>query len=161
MPERFIHDAAWVFMAEDYAVVRTGVQVTTSNQIEITAHPRNASHARDHIRQAARTAGLPDADVDDIEIAAGEAITNAILYGSPSATSRIVIHFQYSPEDQAFHVEVHDEGHGFDPDKIRSGEDTDLLGGRGIRLMRVLMDEVLLQYGGEGMIVRLTKRRSP
>jgi serine/threonine-protein kinase RsbW len=134
--------------------------VTTPESLEMTAHPRNAALARDRVCQAARASGLSDADVDDIEIAAGEAITNAILYGSPSATSRIVIRFQFSPEDQAFHVEVHDQGHGFDPNKIRTGEDTDLLGGRGIRLMRVLMDEVMLQYGGEGMIVRLTKRRS-
>lgn len=117
--------------------------------------------ARDRIRQAAQAAGLSDRDVDDLEIAAGEAVTNAILYGSPSATSRIVIHFYVAPEDQSFHVEVRDQGRGFDPDKIRSGEDTDLLGGRGIRLMRALMDEVMLQYSGEGMIVRLTKRRSP
>jgi serine/threonine-protein kinase RsbW len=135
--------------------------MTTPHHLEITAHPRNAALVRDQIRQAARASGLSDTDVDDIEIAAGEAVTNAILYGSPSATSSIVIHFQYSSEDQSFHVEVRDQGHGFNPDKVRSGEDTDLLGGRGIRLMRVLMDEVLLQYGGEGMIVRLTKRRSP
>ena len=137
------------------------VSVTILDQFEITAHPRNAGLARDRIRQAAQGTGLAGSDIGDIEIAVGEAVTNAILYGSPSATSRIVIQVALSPHDQAFHVEVRDQGRGFDPSHIRDEVDTDMLGGRGIRLMRALMDEVALEYSGAGMVVRLTKRPHP
>lgn len=137
------------------------VPVTTLDQFEITAHPRNAGTARDRVRQAAQGAGMTDADTGDIEIAVGEAVTNAILYGSPSATSRIVIQVTIHSKDHSFHVEVRDQGRGFDPTQIRDEDNTDMLGGRGIRLMRALMDEVTLHYTGSGMIVRLTKRRHP
>jgi serine/threonine-protein kinase RsbW len=128
-----------------------------SDQFQITAKPQNAAIVRDRVKKAASFFGFSTVDLDDIEIAVGEAATNAILYGSPSETSRIVITTWFNKTENAFHIEVRDEGHGFDPNIIRNDEDTDSLGGRGIRLMRVLMDRVLLHYDGHGMSVRLTK----
>ena len=55
---------------------------------------------------------------------------------------------------------MRDRGQGFNPDSLRqSDDDTDALGGRGLRLMRALMDTVLLRYDGDGMTVHLTKTR--
>jgi anti-sigma regulatory factor (Ser/Thr protein kinase) len=130
---------------------------TPDEHFEITAHPQNAATARERIRRVATTAGLSRSELDDLEIAVGEAVTNAILYGSPSATSRIVVSCGYDVTTHIFHVEVKDQGRGFDPDHIRQENNTDMLGGRGIRLMRALMDEVVLQYTGSGMAVRLSK----
>ena len=125
-------------------------------QFEITAHPQNASHARERIRALALRAGLTGVDLADVEIAVGEAVTNAILYGSPTATSRIVI--ISGRGNGAFFVEVRDQGHGFDPATLHEEDDNDALGGRGIRLMRALMDQVELHHNGGGMIARLSKR---
>ena len=61
------------------------------DQFEITAHPQNAGPARERVRDAALRAGFTALDLADIEIAVGEAVTNAILYGSPSADSRVVL----------------------------------------------------------------------
>lgn len=130
---------------------------TPDDQFEITAHPQKAAQARERVRGAAAAAGLSRSELDDLEIAVGEAVTNAILYGAPSATSRIVISCTYRPDERAFHVEVRDQGRGFDPNQIRQDNNTDLLGGRGIRLMRALMDSVTLEYTGSGMVVRLSK----
>lgn len=129
------------------------------DQFEILAHPQNAGLARERVRILAARAGFSGLDLADIEIAVGEAITNAILYGSPSAASRIVISSALT--QFVFRVEVRDQGHGFDPDQLRSEEDNDCLGGRGIRLMRGLMDEVDLHYNGQGMSARLSKNLSP
>lgn len=125
-------------------------------QFEITAHPRNAGQARERVRALAVRAGLSGVDLADVEIAAGEAVTNAILYGSPSAASLIVIVIGLG--DGAFFVEVRDQGHGFDPAAVPEAEDTDALGGRGIHLMQALMDQVDLHHNGAGMIARLCKR---
>jgi anti-sigma regulatory factor (Ser/Thr protein kinase) len=129
------------------------------DQFEIAAHPQNAGPARERIRSLAAQAGFSGLALADIEIAAGEAITNAILYGSPSAASRIVISSGFTQD--VFHIEVRDQGHGFDPEHLRLEEDTDALGGRGIRLMRGLMDQVDLHYNGQGMSARLSKNLSP
>ena len=127
------------------------------DQFDITAQPQNAALARERIKRAAVQAGFRSPELDDIEVAVGEAATNAILYGSPTATSRIVISCWFNQTEGAFHVEIRDQGLGFDPDKVRDEDDTDSLGGRGLRLMRALMDRLLLYYDGEGMSVRLTK----
>ncbi len=126
-------------------------------QFEITAHPQNAGPARERVRAAAIRAGFTAMDLADIEIAVGEAVTNAILYGSPSASSRVVVACGVAAP--GFVIQIHDEGTGFDPSTaVRDEEDTDALGGRGIRLMRALMDEVDLHYGGQGMVAYLVKK---
>ena len=94
-------------------------------------------------------------DLADIEIAVGEAVTNAILYGSPSAASRVLVSFGVAANK--FVIKIRDEGSGFDPGLVRTEEDMDALGGRGIRLMRALMDQVDLHYDGDGMVACLVK----
>lgn len=131
-----------------------------ADRFEITAHPQNASVARERVLRAAKAFGFPSDALGDIEIAVGEAVTNAILYGSPSDASRVVISCGMSPRAQAFEVEVRDQGHGFDPSRARDAENADALGGRGLRLMRALMDTLSLEYDGDGMVVRLSKNRS-
>lgn len=126
------------------------------DQFEITAHPQNAAPAREQVRNAARRAKFADIDLADIEIAVGEAITNAILYGSPSAGSRVLL--TYGPIGPDFVIKIRDEGGGFDPSAVRVQEDTNALGGRGICLMRALMDQVDLHYDGEGMVAVLHKK---
>lgn len=126
------------------------------DQFEITAHPQNAGLARDRIRSLAEHSGFAGLELADIEIASGEAVTNAILYGSPDAASRILIHCDF--KDGTFHIEIRDQGRGFDPAQVSEDADSDALGGRGIRLMRALMDQVDLHYDGQGMIARLSKK---
>lgn len=126
------------------------------DQFNITAHPQNAGPARERVRNAAREAGFTALDLADIEIAVGEAITNAILYGSPSAESQVILAYGFSGLD--FVIRIHDEGSGFDPGIVKMEEDTDALGGRGIRLMRALMDRVDLHYDGRGMVACLHKK---
>ena len=128
------------------------------DQFEITAHPQNAGPARERVRALAVQAGFTGMDLADIEIAVGEAVTNAILYGSPTAASRIVITSALS--GIVFQIEVHDDGHGFDPSHLQHDEDMASLGGRGITLMRALMDQVDWHHNGQGMIARLTKNLS-
>ena len=120
------------------------------DHFEITAHPQNAGPARERVRDAARRAGFTALDLADIEIAVGEAVTNAILYGSPSANSRVGL--AYGLIGPSFVIKVRDEGGGFDPGSVKTEEDTDALGGRGLHLMRALMDQVDLHYDGRGMV---------
>ncbi len=124
-------------------------------QFKITAHPRNVHEVRERVQVLAEQAGFTGLDLADIEIAVGEAVTNAILYGSPDAASHVQIVCGLA--DTRFFIEVHDQGHGFDPSQVRQEEDYDALGGRGLRLMRALMDEVDLHYSGDGMVARLSK----
>lgn len=125
------------------------------DEFEIVPHPRNAQQVRERVRAEAKRAGMGDEALADLEIAVGEAVTNAILYGSPEASSRIRI--SSGLNSGAFWVEIHDQGHGFDPAQVSDEEDPDSLGGRGIHLMRALVDTVDLHHRSGGMVARLSK----
>lgn len=99
----------------------------------------------------------------NVPVALTEALSNAILRGNaddPGKHVRVRAHV-----DQAtLVVEVSDEGEGFNldactvdpttPDRIQSEE------GRGLFLMRKLMDSVECVGHGRGSVVRLTLRRA-
>jgi serine/threonine-protein kinase RsbW len=88
-----------------------------------------------------------------------EALANAILYGNrgdPRKSVRVAV----AVDASAVEVEVRDEGAGFDPSIVPDPtlpENIERPGGRGIFLIRELMDEV--HYGPPGNSVRMVLRR--
>jgi serine/threonine-protein kinase RsbW len=90
-----------------------------------------------------------------------EALANAVLYGN-RADPRKTVRVEVSLDREKVEVCVMDEGEGFDPDAVPDPTLPDNLerpGGRGLFLIRELMDEV--QYNERGNEVRLVLRREP
>jgi anti-sigma regulatory factor (Ser/Thr protein kinase) len=132
------------------------------DRFELTALPHNAAMARERIREICARLGFPHLEMGEIEVAFGEAVNNAILYGSPHPESKISVSCclrrlqQQGPP--ALVIQVRDQGSGFDPKNVPVSEiGTDALGGRGVGLIRALMDAVSLFYDGSGMIVRMAR----
>jgi serine/threonine-protein kinase RsbW len=91
-----------------------------------------------------------------------EALANAILYGNKrDLTKRVRVSVVLN--DSQVLVEVSDEGNGFDPHGVPDPtlpENLERPGGRGVFLIRQLMDEV--EYLNRGSSVRLVLyRQSP
>lgn len=133
------------------------------DRFELAALPHNAALARERIRAVCDRLGFQSLETGEVEVAFGEAINNAILYGSPHPDSLISVSCclrQLSAsEPPALVIQVRDQGKGFDADKVPASEiGTDALGGRGIGLMRALMDNVLLYHDSAGMVVRMARR---
>lgn len=129
------------------------------DHFEITAHPQNAAQARTRVRAFAAEAGMAADALDEMEVAVGEAVTNAILYGSPTAASLVSVSARVQAD--RLEVEVHDQGSGFDPEVTRDEFSQSALGGRGLLLMRALMDDVHFQHDGQGTRVTLARRVTP
>jgi serine/threonine-protein kinase RsbW len=95
-----------------------------------------------------------------------EAGTNAIQHGRGQEDGRPV-HFRFFLGDDALEVWVRDTGPGFDPSTILAvdptgPEDIFKARGRGIFIMRSLMDEVEFELGPQaGTTVHLVKRLGP
>lgn len=95
-----------------------------------------------------------------VRVALCEALANAIQYGNRLDPGKSVdVTVQVS--DDALQVHVRDEGDGFDPGRIPDPTDpgrVDLETGRGIFLIRQLMDEVRFNARGNSicMIMRRT-----
>ena len=133
------------------------------DRFELAALPHNAALARERIRAVCDRLGFQNLETGEVEVAFGEAVNNAILYGSPHPDSLISVVCclrQFAgPESPALVIQVRDQGKGFDADRVPASEaGTDALGGRGIGLMRALMDAVLLYYDGAGMVVRMARQ---
>jgi anti-sigma regulatory factor (Ser/Thr protein kinase) len=112
---------------------------------------------RDLIESSAVAAGFGPTDVQRVVTAAFEAVTNAATHGSPlgAANSIAVVVSTYADR---LVIDVTDEGNGFDDGAPCCMPDTSSRRGRGLALMRALMDEVRLE-NAEGGRVTLTKYR--
>ena len=95
----------------------------------------------------------------DIEIALREALTNAVIHGNHE-DRRKQVHVSCRCEaEQEVSIVVRDEGQGFDsnevPDPTAPGA-IESTHGRGIYLMKALMDEV--RFEQSGAVVHMRKR---
>ncbi|MEP6763972.1 MAG: ATP-binding protein [Gemmatimonadaceae bacterium] len=102
----------------------------------------------------------------NISVALTEALSNAIICGNHSDAAKIVM-ASMSLDATSLTLEVTDEGQGFDASEITcSPDDADWLereDGRGLFLMRSLMDKVEIQKPSQqhgGLTVRMVLHRS-
>jgi serine/threonine-protein kinase RsbW len=90
-----------------------------------------------------------------------EALANAIIHGNHENPGKHV-HVRCRCEPSEISIAVKDEGRGFDVSKIAdptAPENTGSDHGRGIYLMKALMDEVRFEDGG--VVVYMRKQRWP
>jgi len=102
---------------------------------------------------------LSDEGNFEIELALREAIVNAIVHGNQEDLDKRVYINCRCLADGEVSVTVEDEGTGFRSDAIPDPTSSDnrlRSHGRGIYLMRALMDEVVFEQGGT--VVRMRKR---
>jgi serine/threonine-protein kinase RsbW len=130
--------------------------------LRLPAEPRSASRARAFVREFARDAGFDPDAIFEFDTAVGEAVTNAIEHGGVNdddATTEVGLRV-YS-QGGMFVVEVRDRGPGFDPRRARRADigDASSERGRGLSIIRALMDDLELTRAPDGgMTVRMVRR---
>lgn len=111
----------------------------------------------------ARVAGFDDDSIDDIRVAVDESVANAITHGNRlDEAKRVTLEFVLLRD--GLEVRTHDEGAGFDPTAVPDPLATENLlksGGRGILLMRSLMDEVRCSRSASGGTQMVLVKRLP
>jgi serine/threonine-protein kinase RsbW len=112
--------------------------------------------ARRFLGAALDSAGIHDDGLrDDLLSAAAEACANAIDHGYPAEDYKV--RMEIASDSCA--LEITDSGVHFNPDSVAE-PDMDSESGRGIYLMRELMDSVVLEQApGGGTRVHLRKQR--
>jgi serine/threonine-protein kinase RsbW len=96
--------------------------------------------------------------VSDVEIALREALANAIIHGNHE-DRRKHVHVTCRCEPEEVSIAVKDEGDGFDIDNVpdpTAPENVGSVHGRGILMMKALMDEV--RFEQSGVVVHMRKR---
>ena len=94
-------------------------------------------------------------DIFGVHLAVDEALVNAIFHGNGlDATKHVRFCCRVSP--QKIHVEITDEGPGFDPDRLPDPTTPCRLGcpgGRGVLLMRAFMSRVEFRKRGNRVVL--------
>lgn len=112
--------------------------------------------ARARLAKAVRRLGFRGETVDGILLAFTEAVTNAVIHGS--APGCRCVRTLVGVENGRLVIEVIDHGRGFHPDAVELPPlDCMCEGGRGLFLMRALMDEVEWNPTSSGTVVRMVK----
>jgi serine/threonine-protein kinase RsbW len=109
----------------------------------------------------AETMGCAQGELDKVELALHEALTNTIRHASGGDPKKKVAVWCLCDEAKGMLLVVRDRGPGFDPKKIPDPTDAEHIlssHGRGIFLMQQLMDEVRFEEGGRQVV--MTKSRS-
>jgi serine/threonine-protein kinase RsbW len=110
----------------------------------------------------AKEMGFDEETKEQVNLAVIEAGTNAIKHGNKSDPTKAV-HFSFGLSDDVLKISIKDCGAGFKPDEIDdplSPENFMKPCGRGIFLMKALMDEVEFEINGNcGTEVRMIKYR--
>ncbi|MBP6965506.1 MAG: ATP-binding protein [Armatimonadetes bacterium] len=127
-------------------------------QFRIPGQPHYVSMVRHGIHCVACSHDLPDSIISDVEVSVSEAITNAIMHGCPRNDDSIVVVTCRLGSDKLV-IDVEDEGEGFQPDDgLERQSDPMLERGRGLRLIRHLMDGMQVSRMRTGFRFRMVKK---
>jgi anti-sigma regulatory factor (Ser/Thr protein kinase) len=134
--------------ADDVALLTLrSLPVSDHFSVEFPAEPESLASIRSMLRRWLGHAGATDLEVAEIITACGEAATNAIEHASIGNSTRFAVSGRREGDD--VQIEIRDHGAW----RERRNDDH----GRGIELMRTLMDTVEFEPGAEGTTVSLRR----
>jgi len=121
-------------------------------ELVLPAKASYVSLARAFLQATARHSGFNGDQAAEMAVALSEAFTNVITH---ARTQWITIRYAIPP--LGITVEVEDDGKGFDTAVLEHPYDPAAESGRGMHLIRSLMDAVECQSSSAGTIVRMTR----
>lgn len=104
--------------------------------------------------------GTEETTIADIAICVTELVNNSIIHGNKSDPDKEVV-VEIDKSDSTVEITVTDQGSGFDVGHLKNPIDEENLlkeVGRGIFIVRSLMDRVDIEFPGRGTRVRIAKK---
>ncbi len=140
----------------------TMARLTDAIEIRVPCKPEYVRTIRRTIADFGESVDMPRPDVEEVEIAASEAMANIVRHAYPDLNgSTPPVRVKCSHDQGKLTLEISDRGCGFEPPPAGVIPDVDLNrdGGLGIILIKCLMDRV--NYASKpngGTRIRMTKR---
>lgn len=126
-------------------------------RLTLVSNPRNIGKIERFLKTIGKSVHLDEIQFHKLMVSLTEAVNNAIVHGNRSVNEKKVhVKCELLPGWLLFLVQ--DEGKGFKPEKVGNPLSKENLlreSGRGIFLMRTLMDKVEFEVGKSGTLVRL------
>jgi len=133
--------------------------MSKKHTLVITSDPMRIEEVDEFLENVINKMSFSTDECDDIAIAVSEAVNNAILHGNKNDLSKKVT-IQLNKLADGLKVIVSDEGEGFDPDAVSdptAQENIMALAGRGLLIIRHLMDKVNVQPAKNGTRISMIK----
>ncbi|HWB20007.1 MAG TPA: ATP-binding protein, partial [Phycisphaerales bacterium] len=114
------------------------------SRITLKNTPQEIEAAETDLLNAVEQASFDRASCFAIRLAVEEALANAFKHGNQGDAAKSVT-LQWSVEPDMVHIDIQDEGTGFDPTSVPDPtdlENLDIPSGRGLMLMRAYMTRV-------------------
>jgi len=127
--------------------------------IEIDSDTKFLSKVEKLSEQVASYAQMDESDSDDLGIVTTELVNNAIYHGNKSDPTKKVQVF-FSVNSKRIELRIKDQGNGFNPEALKdplAPENILSESGRGIFLIRALMDSLDFSFDGSGTETIVTK----
>ncbi|MEW6511121.1 MAG: ATP-binding protein [Bacteroidota bacterium] len=126
-------------------------------RMTMRSNPRNVTRVEGFLKKVAKSVRMDEIQFHKLMVSLTEAVNNAIIHGNNANPARSVrICCEILPG--WILIMVDDQGKGFKPEKVGNPlakENVLRESGRGIFLMRTLMDKVEFEFGRKGTEVRL------
>ncbi len=149
IPIRAAHD-------DRVAIPACAKSPTAREEFEVPGRPEMLALIRHRVAEFAASLPFSEEDVQDLTVAVGEAAANAVRHGIPSIDCNVCVRMERLPS--CLRVSISDHGCGFDPRDIPLPKRGSLNeSGRGIMIMRALVDKVRFRFNHPGIRVELTK----
>lgn len=129
-------------------------------ELALTGDSTAVAPARDRIMHFLEEHGVADEEAIDILVALQEALVNAVVHGCKNDPSK-VIRCSVEVDADTITIVIRDPGEGFESAAVTdvSDDGVNLTNhGRGILLMRALMDEVSYSRGGSQLTLKKQRR---
>ncbi len=133
-----------------------------SFEMVVKSIPSQIHVVEQELEKFGRKVGLSEDDIENFGIATTEMVNNAIRHGNKSDPSKTVS-IKFSKSESEMRVVVRDDGGGFDPDAVADPlkpENIFRESGRGIFIVKMLMDDVQFKFTDAGTEVILIKKLS-
>ena len=131
-------------------------------EMVIPSDPDQIQSVEQKTEELAKKAGFNEDDCDSLAIAVTEIVANAINHGNKRNIKKKV-RVRFEIENHVLTIKVLDQGVGFDPKKLKNPLDPENLykeSGRGIFIVKTLMDGVEFRFLKSGTEVTLTKAKT-
>lgn len=125
---------------------------------DLSCAKKSLMRARSKVFKFAEEHGFQQ-EAEDVALATQEALKNIIQHACPADDN---MHLECTADGDRIIVEVSDTGAGFDLSGVGDSPAPPMAShGRGIQIIRGLMDEVRITSDEEGTLVYMEKKREP
>lgn len=128
-------------------------------KMEISSEPFQIHKVEEMLEHFFSEAGLEKEDIENLGIATTEIVNNAIHHGNRDDQLKKV-YIEFKKYQSRVEISIRDDGSGFNPETIADPLEPENMfkeSGRGIFIVRSLMDDVQYHFSPQGTQVVLVK----